>query len=169
MKSAISILMLILGCFSLTNIMAQKDWNNPDVISINKENPRSVFIPYSSAEEALKNNYIASPWYKSLNGDWKFKWVKSPAERPKEFYKTNFDNSAWNDIPVPSNWELQGYGIPIYVNQPYEFTTDPNPPKIPENYNPVGSYRKTFTLPINWEYREIYIHFGAVKSAFIYG
>ncbi len=69
-----------------------------------------------------------SPYYQSLNGTWKFNWVRNPADRPTDFMKPEFDVSGWDDIPVPSNWELEGYGIPIYVNQPYEWTSDPQPP-----------------------------------------
>lgn len=141
------------------------DWENPQVISINKEKPHATLMPFSTINGALKNDFSKSPWYKSLNGNWKFNWVDSPEKRPLKFYKTDFSDAAWKEIPVPSNWELEGYGIPIYVNQPYEFTFNPNPPDIPDGYNPVGSYRTTFTIPKNWKDREIILHFGAVKSA----
>ena len=141
------------------------DWENPSVISINKEMARSTSIPFATVDQALQNNSEVNPNYILLNGDWKFNWVKKPADRPKDFYLPEFIDEGWSTIPVPSNWELQGYGIPIYVNQPYEFTEDPNPPFIPHDYNPVGSYRSWFSLPEEWEEREVFLHFAAVKSA----
>jgi beta-galactosidase len=152
---------------SLQSITAQKinDWENPKMFGLNKEAPHASFIPYANVEQAIHNDKNNSPFYKSLNGLWKFNWVREPSQRPVDFYKTDFDVSKWNDIPVPSNWELQGYGVPIYVNIPYEFTYEPNPPDIPDGYNPVGSYRRTFTIPESWKNQEIFVHFGAVKSA----
>jgi len=93
--------------------------------------------------------------------------VKSPELRPVDFYQDYFNTKSWNDIKVPSNWELQGYGIPIYTNTEYPFNTkNPNPPDIPDGYNPVGSYKRTFDIPTVWKEKEIFIHLGAVKSAF---
>ena len=85
-----------------------------------------------------------------LNDQWNFHWVEKPADRPRNFYSLNYDDSEWDKIAVPSNWELHGYGYPIYVNHAYEFTREPNPPFVPHDYNPVGSYRKTFTVPEKW-------------------
>ena len=98
-----------------------------------------------------------------MNGAWKFNWVRSPGERPQDFFQEGFDDSDWDRIPVPSNWEIQGYGVPIYLNHPYEF--EKNPPYIHHDYNPVGSYRTTFQVPEDWGDREVFLHFGAVKSA----
>ena len=141
------------------------DWENPAVISINKEAPRVTSIPYNSIDQALKGDFAESPNYVLLNGDWKFKWVESPAEKPSKFFKPKYDDASWANIPVPSNWELEGYGVPIYVNQPYEFTYDPQPPSVPRDHNPVGSYRCWFEVPEGWQDREVFLHFGAVKSA----
>ncbi len=150
-------------------ILAQEtqlyDWENPAVISINKEAPHATLIPYATTEQALAGDPAGSPYYKLLNGDWNFKWVYKPADKPEGFFMPGFVDESWLSIPVPSNWELQGYGIPIYVNIPYEFTEEPNPPEVPHNYNPVGSYRSWFTVPEDWDEREVFIHFGAVKSA----
>ncbi len=142
------------------------DWENPKVFAINTELPRATFIPFPDLDSALKNEPKNSPWYKSLNGKWKFNWVPKPADRPLDFWKIDFDDSNWKEIEVPSNWELQGYGIPIYVNIPYEFTSNPNPPHIPHDNNPVGSYRLKFRVPDSWKDQDVFIHFGAVKSAF---
>ncbi|MGB0931272.1 MAG: glycoside hydrolase family 2 TIM barrel-domain containing protein, partial [Chitinophagales bacterium] len=107
-----------------------------------------------------------SNYYQTLNGEWNFNWVEKPADIEDDFFEESFDDSGWDKIEVPSNWELQGYGVPIYVNIPYEFTKTPEPPKVPHDYNPVGSYRKTFNIPSDWLSREVFIHFGAVKSVF---
>ena len=99
-----------------------------------------------------------------LNGNWKFNWVPKPDDRPVDFYKTDYDVSIWKEIQVPSNWQLHGYGIPIYTNIVYPFKV--NPPFIQHENNPVGSYRRNFSLPDEWEGKEIFIHFAGVKSAF---
>ncbi len=145
--------------------MSGREWNELSVIAINKEAPHASLMPYADIEQALSAEPGQSPFYKLLNGDWKFKWSYKPADVPKDFYQIGFSDESWNTIPVPSNWELQGYGIPIYVNIPYEFSEDPKPPKVPRNYNPVGTYRTWFTVAENWGEREVFIHFGAVKSA----
>ncbi len=142
------------------------DWENPAVFGINKEAPHVTCAPFTDAAAAIANDRMHSPWVQSLNGPWKFNWVSKPADRPLDFYKAGFDAGGWKEIQVPSNWELQGYGQPIYVNIPYEWTTDPKPPQVPHDLNPVGSYLRTFAIPAAWAGREVFIHFGAVKSAF---
>lgn len=161
------LIFIIFIFISLQSITAQEinNWENPKMFGLNKETPHASFIPYANVKQAIINDINNSPFYKSLNGLWKFNWVREPSQRPVDFFKPDYNVSKWNDIPVPSNWELQGYGVPIYVNIPYEFTYEPNPPDIPDGYNPVGSYRRTFTIPDSWENKEVFIHFGAVKSA----
>jgi len=141
------------------------DWENSEIFSINKQPAHSTFIPYASLDQAKTANRENSPFYKSLNGNWKFFWVAKPSDRPKEFYKPEFNVNKWNNIPVPGNWQMYGYGIPIYVNVQYPFGK-PTPPYIPHENNPVGSYRTTFLIPQNWEKRNVFIHFAGVKSAF---
>lgn len=141
-----------------------EDWENPQVVQINKEEPRSDFIPYQKLENALMDSLELSSFYKSLNGKWKFNWSENPSVRPKTFYKPDYNVSNWDEIDVPANWELKGYGIPIYVNTSYEFKMT-DPPHVPHDNNPVGSYRCTFTVPEKWDGRQIFLHFGAVKSA----
>jgi beta-galactosidase len=140
------------------------DWENPDVVGINKEPGHCTLVPYSDIETAIKADRKASRFYKSLNGNWRFHWVSKPADRPLNFYESSYDVSAWDQIPVPSNWQMHGYGIPIYLNVPYPFP--PNPPYIPHDYNPVGSYRRGFTISEEWKNRQIFLHFDGVKSAF---
>jgi len=141
------------------------DWENPNKINENKEASHATFYSYSTLEEALSFNPENSPNYKSLNGIWLFHWSENPASRPTKFYEKNFDRNSWDSIPVPSNWELEGYDIPIYVNHNYEWTKTPNPPFVPQKYNPVGSYYREFEIDESWEKKNIFIHFGAVKSA----
>jgi beta-galactosidase len=156
----------LFSCLSAQDSILVNDWENPGVFNINKEEPYSTFVPYPDVESALKLDRRQSPLYKSLNGKWKFNWVSRPADRPLDFYRDDFDVTKWREIDVPSNWEFQGYGVPIYVNIPYEFPGEPDPPHIPHDSNPVGSYKTWFTLPVDWAGKQIFIHFGAVKSAF---
>ncbi|MDR2917401.1 MAG: DUF4981 domain-containing protein, partial [Tannerella sp.] len=150
------------------------DWENLSVIEINREPARADFIPFATVEQALEGNREKSPYFFSLNGDWKFHWVSQPDKRPTDFYRTDFDDSAWATIPVPSNWEMHGYGTPIYVSAGYPFRIDPphvtSEPKTDytsyHERNPVGSYRYIFNLPANWKNRRIFIHFAGVQSAF---
>ncbi|MBN1769057.1 MAG: DUF4981 domain-containing protein [Prolixibacteraceae bacterium] len=167
------ILIFITSCF-VSSLSAQKhDWENEQVIGINKEPARSLYVPYSSIEQALVGYANESPFYQCLNGAWKFNWVKSPDMRPVDFYKTDFNVNYWDDIEVPSNWQMKGYGIPIYTNITYPFVK--NPPYImtpayagwtnSELPNPVGSYVRKFDVPNNWVGREVFIHFAGVQSA----
>ena len=143
------------------------DWEDPEVVSINRMPMRASYFPFESLALAQKGDRSLSARFLSLNGMWKFSWVDHPDKRPKDFYRTDYDDSRWSQFPVPSNWEFKGYGVPIYVNLPYEFNvTNPQPPDIPDSLNPVGSYRRTFTLPATWENMKVYIHLGGVKSVF---
>jgi beta-galactosidase len=142
------------------------DWENPRVFNINKEEPYATCVPHPGTSSALGFTPASSPFYRSLNGKWKFRWVPKPADRPVGFHRDDYDITPWGEIDVPSNWEFQGYGTPIYVNSDYEFPGEPNPPKIPHDDNPVGSYKRWFTLPPEWKDQQVFIHFGAVKSAF---
>jgi beta-galactosidase len=130
-------------------------WNDINVIRENVEAPRAHFVPVrpGGAETRI-----------SLNGNWKFHYSDSPAGRPADFYRSDFDVSAWDDIPVPSNWERHGHGYPIYVNVPYPFEIDE--PNVPTEDNPVGSYRRTFDVPEAWLDEQVFVEFGAVSSAF---
>ncbi|PLX05013.1 MAG: beta-galactosidase, partial [Marinilabiliales bacterium] len=155
-------------CFlfiSISTSSSQEYWENPQIISENKMDAHVNVIPYNSTEQALKGEKSSSTYYKSLNGNWKFKWVESPELCPENFYLNDYNSSNWETIPVPGNWELNGYGTPIYVNQPYEWTYEPKHPEIPHTYNPVGNYITYFTVPKSWKKQEVILHFGAVKSA----
>jgi len=142
---------------------AINDWENPEVFEINREKPRAHFIPFANTEEVDRDNKWASSLLQSLNGDWLFHLSKRPDERPIEFFKENFDTSEWDTIKVPSNWELEGYEYPIYTNVQYPH--EKTPPYIQDHYNPVGSYKRKFTIPDTWNEKAIYLHFGAAGSA----
>jgi beta-galactosidase len=145
------------------------EWENPKVFSVNAEPMHATFIPYPDEASALKNDKSRSPFYLTLNGPWKFKFIAAPADAPRDFFKPGYDVGGWKEIPVPSNMEFQGYGIPIYVNMSYEWvkpSAQPDPPHVPHDNNPTGLYRRTFTLPADWKDKEVFVHFGAVKSAF---
>jgi beta-galactosidase len=139
------------------------DWENPQVVGRNKEPGHCTLVPYLNTSTALKCERQASKFYQSLNGKWKFNWVSKPSDRPVDFYKPRYDVSGWDEIPVPSNWQMHGYGRPIYLNVRYPYPV--NPPNIPHNYNPVGSYRTEFRIPETWENRQVFLHFDGIKSA----
>lgn len=147
---------------------------NPEILGINKEPYHATLMPYANLQEALDAKRHASTFYISLNGMWKFKWVPSPEQRPVDFYKMNFDVSAWKEIRVPSNWEVHGYGTPFYRNFGYTIKKDfPRLMSEPETWytaykerNPVGSYRRNFEVPVNWSGRRIFITFEGVDCAF---
>ncbi|MFO8017804.1 MAG: glycoside hydrolase family 2 TIM barrel-domain containing protein [Promethearchaeia archaeon] len=144
----------------------KEHWENCAVIEINKERPHNTLVPFNSVDSA-KNGMKSSQYYSSLNGDWKFHWVKSPEQRPKEFFKVDYEISQWDTIDVPSNWQMRGYGMPIYTNKKYPKSVKRwFRPRIDHEYNPVGSYRREFKISDDWNGREIFIHFGGVKSAF---
>ena len=134
------------------------------MFAVGKEPPRASFTPFTSRERALAMQARDSGLRMSLNGVWKFRWVPRPAERPLDFFERDVDVSAWDDIEVPSNWELAGYGYPVYRDESYSFPA--NPPHIPHDDNPVGSYRRTFELPPEWDGQEVFLHFAGVYSAF---
>lgn len=140
---------------------------NPAMIQQNKLDARASFFAFESEALAANNEPEKASNYVSLNGIWKFNWSRSPEERPTDFYKESFDISQWSDIKVPANWEVEGFGIPIYTNTSYPFQKgELAPPDIPDGYNPVGSYKRTFEIPADWNGQELFIHLGAVKSAF---
>ena len=143
---------------------AQNDWENLDVLQRNRARSHAFYIPFDNREQALAWDVEGSSRYLSLNGVWKFNWVGKPGERPMDFYKVGYDVRAWDDIEVPSNWELKGYGVPIYVETGFGFKAKwPN--VDPEN-DPVGSYKREFNIPGKWIGDKIMLHFGAVSSAF---
>ncbi len=139
-------------------------WEDPAVFAENREPPHASFTPFPTTDGAAAGRSGDSPFRISLNGDWKFHWVPRPDERPMDFFDPDFDASGWAEIPVPSNWEFEGYGYPVYRDEFYSFPA--NPPFIPHDDNPVGSYRRSFEVPPEWDGREIFLNFDGVYSAF---
>ena len=140
------------------------EWEDPEIFQINREEPTASFYRYPTASEAMQNeDWKNSSLFKSLNGEWNFYFAETPNQRPVDFHKKDFDISQWDKLEVPSNWELQGFGIPFYTNITYMFP--PNPPNIPHELNNNGSYKKSFTLPSDWDEKDVYLHFGGVSGA----
>lgn len=142
------------------NIPAQNnipEWENPEVFAVNKEKARTTSIPYASAKQALSDEYVRSPYYRSLSGMWKFYWVPKSENVPSGFYAENFKADDWPDMPVPGNWEFNGYGIPMYVNHGFGFRA--KPPHINRDDSPTGAYRKDFIVPEAWKDRRVFLHF----------
>ncbi|MDP3001829.1 MAG: glycoside hydrolase family 2 TIM barrel-domain containing protein [Bacteroidales bacterium] len=141
-----------------------RDWENPEMFNQNREDPHATLISFPDEQSALEAIKANSPDYLSLDGTWRFNWVKSPDQRPFWFFKDDYDTRDWKDIEVPSNWQMKGYDIPLYVNIGYPFKK--NPPYIHHEWNPVGSYKRSFKVPSDWKNKEVFLHFGAVSSAF---
>lgn len=164
------------------------EWESPENLALNKEQPRAWFFSFQNLESARKVLPENSAYWQSLNGDWKFNWARTPEERPKDFYQPSFDVSGWDNIPVPSSWNIVGlqkdgtqkYGTPIYVNQPVIFQhkvavddwrggvmrTPPENWTTFKDRNEVGSYRREFTIPEDWDGRNVFISFDGVDSFF---
>ncbi len=160
-------IILLVCCMIMISMASHaetEEWENPNIIDINKLPPHTTFMPFPSEEVASNKERTKSPYYLSLTGTWKFHWVPVPEQRPRDFYQIDFDDSNWVDIPVPSHPELLGYGKPIYTNIQYPFWPV-NPPFIPHDDNPVSSYRRKFDIPQNWEGRKVHLVFDGVMSA----
>ena len=145
-------------CLALTSLKAQTEaelnaWNDVNIYEINRLYPRTNVVP------------AGEQWSQCLNGDWKFQWVDSPSKAPADFFKEGYNASSWKTLKVPANWELNGYGTPIYVNVDNEFRPN-EPPFAPTVDNPVGCYLTEFNIPETWKDRLTFINFGAVKSAY---
>lgn len=145
------------------------EWNgNPTIFGVNVLKPHATSMPYSSIDEAKIGNRRTSEWYQTLAGTWKFHHVETPSQRHTTFFEDSFDASSFDDLIVPSSWQLYGYDKPIYTNvtYPWSGTDFISPPAAPTNFNPVGSYRRTFTVPTTWIGKRIRLHFEGVESAY---
>ncbi|MDP6371428.1 MAG: glycoside hydrolase family 2 TIM barrel-domain containing protein [Vicinamibacterales bacterium] len=154
---------VVMGVAAVAAAQPANDWEDPAVIGRNRTPPHATYVPYDDRERALRGG--ESPWVRSLNGLWKFRWSPEPEVRPRDFFQTDFDDSAWDDIAVPGNWQRQGYGFPIYVDAGLPFRASSDPPLIPHDENPVGSYRRVFDVPAEWVGRQIFLHFAGMSSA----
>jgi len=180
--SIITLFTAVMSCYSqsaslkdsLGGAPVPSEIQNPELLGINKEKAHASLMPYANINEALAANRHASTYCRSLNGMWKFNWVSWPQMRPVDFYKPDYSVAAWKEIPVPSNWQILGYGTPYYRNSGYILKKDfPNvmstPPKnftAYEERNPVGSYRRDFEVPAEWDGRQIFITFDGVDAGF---
>ncbi|MGL5785804.1 MAG: glycoside hydrolase family 2 TIM barrel-domain containing protein [Bacteroidales bacterium] len=161
--------LLIGALFALcANASAQSftEWKDPNVNAVNRLPMHTNFFAYESKESALKGDKSDSDNFMSLNGKWKFNWVKNADMRPTDFFRPGFNDKGWSDMSVPGMWELNGYGDPLYVNIGYPWREDfkNNPPFVPVENNHVGSYRRSINIPRNWSGKEIIAHFGSVTS-----
>lgn len=162
-------LALLLLCSNMSQAIAQNAkeyWLNPEVNRVNCEAPRSSFFAYESPELAMNADKTASSRYLSLEGMWKFKFVKDHQDRPANFYETNYDDASWENFPVPGLFEINGHGDAIYKNVGYAWYTQfrSNPPFVEEKNNYTGSYRKFVEIPKDWKGENIYLHVGSATS-----
>ena len=165
MKKAL--LFSFLGACSLAaNAQTFKEWMDPEINAVNRAPMHSNFFAYENAETANQGIKEKSENFMSLNGLWKFFWVKDADARPTDFWKTDFNDKGWDKLQVPAVWELNGYGDPIYVNVGYAWRNQykNQPPLVPVKENHVGSYRREITVPADWKGKDIIAHFGAVSS-----
>ena len=173
------VLFLSAACLLSAPIFGQQQENrfaeitDPQLLSINKLPPHASFTSYIDETSALNKDKANGSFYLPLNGIWKFHYTEKFKERPMNFMEPDFNTADWKEIKVPGNWELQGFGDPIYVNVGYEFVSpgfdkylqEPNPPMVPEAWNPTGTYRRDFALPANWKGKRIFLSADAVKGA----
>ena len=174
--------------YGSVNAPTGKEWESPENLALNKEQPHAYFFPFQHLDNARKVLPENSKYWQSLDGDWKFHWAPDPDSRPKDFYQTEYDVSSWDAIPVPSSWNIYGiqkdgsqkYGTPIYVNQPVIFQhsvkvddwrggvmrTPPANWTTYKDRNEVGSFRRDFEIPQDWDGREVFISFDGVDSFF---
>jgi beta-galactosidase/beta-glucuronidase len=142
-----------------------QEWENPQVIAVNREPMHATLMPYETIEAALAGERSQSPFYKSLNGVWKFRYLSRPTDVPEGFFNENYADVAWDTITVPGNWQLQGFDRPIYTNIQYPFPPD-DCPRVPIGDNPTGLYRTAFTVPPEWAGRQVFLVFESVDSFF---
>lgn len=164
MKKLLYIIAILSLISTSTKAQMPEELKNPKITGLNNLEPHASLFPYRDKQKALNGKIEDSKYYFSLNGKWKFHWAKNPDRKPLDFYKAEFNRKSWKEINVPADWQMEGYGVPIYTNVKYPF--EKNPPYIPEDYNPVGSYYKNFELSENWVNEKVILHFGAVNSAF---
>lgn len=164
MKSFLPAILLATGCLGAAAGDTKPYWQDVQVVAVNKQYPRTSFMTYADRDEAVKGKFEDSPYYRLLNGTWKFYFVDGYKQLPDNITDPTLDVSSWDDIKVPGNWEVQGHGVAIYTNHGYEFKPrNPQPPLLPEE-NPVGVYRRDIEIPANWDGRDVYLHIGGAKS-----
>lgn len=152
---------------ALSALAGKPEWLDPEVNQVNRMPMHASYFPYSTAagaERAVPQNEAN---YLSLHGNWKFNWVENADQRPTDFFKVGYDDSKWGTMPIPGNWELNGYGDPMYVNigYPWRGHFQNNPPEVPTEQNHVGTYRRSFSIPPDWKGKQVVMHLGSVTAA----
>ena len=172
-----------LAWMSAANAQTGKEWDDPLVTSVNREMAHTVAIPVASDAAIAQNDMTLSPWYQSLDGVWKFQWVGIPTNAKNEWCSKDFDDTAWTNIDVPSSWQVWGlnhgksWDKPLYCNTSYPFSYDESTYSVMADRpgwftytgskkNPVGTYRRTFTVPETWKGRDIYVRFNSVGHGY---
>jgi beta-galactosidase len=146
------------------------EWEDPLVFAVGTEKPRAAFVPHATREGALGRDRARSPFFRLLNGGWRFRWVKNPLAAPPGFEQPGYDDASWDTLPVPSNWQVvaanedRPYDRPFFTNIKHPFPADP--PRVPRDDNPTGLYRTRFELPAEWAGRSVLVHFDGVQSAY---
>ena len=166
MKKALFSLVVLSSVIPVSSVaQTYHEWEDNHVLQINREPARAYFLPFG---ERKGDRQL------TLNGDWHFRWTKTPDERIVDFYRTDFNDSGWKKLAVPANWEVNGYGTPIYVSAGFPFKIDPprvmtEPKKDWTTYeerNPTGQYRRNFVLSDDWAAGQTFLRFEGVQSAF---
>ena len=158
-------LKMLACCCSLLGVTAfaqKNEWKDPNVNEVNRAPMHTNYFAFETEDAALKGCKESSVNFMTLNGTWKFNWVKDADARPTDFYQVGFNDKGWANMPVPGIWELNGFGDPIYVNVGYAWRNQfkNNPPEVPVENNHVGSYRREIVIPADWKGKEIFAHFG---------
>ena len=155
--------LLAVSLISPLSFAQAERWQDHLVFEQNKQPPHASFFSYSSLSNAVVDDYQASSNFLDLNGRWQFHYAKNPFVAPSDFANKQAKLDGWQSIQVPGNWETQGFGRAIYLDERYPFTT--TWPNAPEDHNPTGSYRRQFELPKEWQNKQVFLHIGAARSA----
>ena len=160
---------LLCICMLSGNAQTFREWQDPEVNAVNRAPMHTHFFAYESTEAATEAVKEKSVNYMTLNGIWKFRWVKDSDARPTDFWKTDFNDKGWDNLAIPAMWELNGYDVPLYSGVGFDWKLRKgrcknNPPILPVEDNHVGSYRREITVPANWRGKDIIAHFGSVYS-----
>jgi beta-galactosidase len=163
MKKATGLTLSAICSVLTVHAQLNPDWENPAVFERNQVPPHATLMPYGDQQQALEGERKSSPFHLSLNGTWKFHWAENPDESPDGFWQPGYQRGDWDEIKVPSNWQMEGFGYPLFRNIGLPHPLDP--PLAPDDFNPVGSYFRTFELPEEWKGRQVFLHFEGVQSA----
>ena len=163
-KIAVILSLLLANGLNIGFAQDNQEWKNFRIFQVNAEYPHASFMSYKTKEEALKYVYLPASGYQLLSGDWRFNWSRNPSEKPANFFKEDFNTDGWKTIHVPADWQLEGYDEAYYTNTIYPFNA--TFPGVPEVFNPVGSYKRTFILNPKWTGQRVILHFKGVNSAF---